>query len=108
MYRYGENNLKTYGINKVEPRNFLCHTWIDGEKIAAGTDDGRWILVENGESKSEYNISAINEKSGAYQERYILTVSIFLMSTSEYFFGFITISALSITYVKILSALLVV
>ncbi|VDP24511.1 unnamed protein product [Schistosoma mattheei] len=68
LYRYGENNLKTYGINKVEPRNFLCHTWIDGEKIAAGTDEGRWILVENGESKSEYNISAINEKSGAYQE----------------------------------------
>ncbi|CAH8577208.1 unnamed protein product [Schistosoma haematobium] len=68
LYRYGENNLKTYGINKVEPRNFLCHTWIDGEKIAAGTDDGRWILVENGESKSEYNISAINEKIGAYQE----------------------------------------
>ncbi|VDO59646.1 unnamed protein product [Schistosoma margrebowiei] len=108
LYRYGENSLKTYGINKVEPRNFLCHTWIDGEKIAAGTDDGRWILVENGESKSEYNISAINEKSGAYQERYILIVSIFLMSTLKYFLGFITNRALSITYIKILSALLVV
>uniref|UniRef100_A0A3Q0KGU0 WD-repeat protein, putative n=1 Tax=Schistosoma mansoni TaxID=6183 RepID=A0A3Q0KGU0_SCHMA len=73
LYRYAENNLKTYGINKVEPRNFLCHNWIDGEKIVAGTEDGRWILVENGESKLEYNVSAINEKNGTYRENKDIT-----------------------------------
>nr|CAH8853750.1 unnamed protein product [Trichobilharzia regenti] len=70
LYRYGENNLKTYGLIKVELRNFLCHTWINDEKIVVGTEDGRWILIENGEPKVEYQLTTTDEadNKGGNQE----------------------------------------
>ncbi|CAH8509372.1 unnamed protein product [Schistosoma turkestanicum] len=69
FFRYGDNVLKTFGLNKLEPQNFNCHTWISGEKMVLGTDDGRWILVENGESKLEYDISTISEKHESSEEK---------------------------------------
>ncbi|KAF6770352.1 hypothetical protein AHF37_11539 [Paragonimus kellicotti] len=59
LYRYGENNLKPYGLIKVEPQNFLCHTWVSDEKLVVGTDNGKWILLDNGEPRMEYMLSSI-------------------------------------------------
>ncbi|CAH8529883.1 unnamed protein product [Dicrocoelium dendriticum] len=61
LYRYGENNLKPHGLIKVEPQNFLCHTWVSEDKIVVGTEDGKWILLENGEPKIEYRLSALTQ-----------------------------------------------
>ncbi|CAL8096630.1 unnamed protein product [Calicophoron daubneyi] len=65
LYRYGENNLKPHGISKVEPHNFLCHAWVTDEKIVVGTEDGVWILLDNGEPKIEYHLSAIPKPENA-------------------------------------------
>ncbi|KAF5403160.1 cilia- and flagella-associated protein 57 [Paragonimus heterotremus] len=61
LYRYGENNLKPYGLIKVDPQNFLCHTWVSDEKLVVGTDNGKWILLDNGEPKMEYLLSSITK-----------------------------------------------
>ena len=68
MFRYSENNLKNFGILKVESQNFLCHTWVSDERIILGTDTGKWILVESGEIKMEQNLGAtlIIDESSKY------------------------------------------
>ena len=57
-YRYSEGNLKTFNIQKVEPQNYLCHTWVSEERVIVGTDSGRLMLFEAGEMKHEFNIAA--------------------------------------------------
>ncbi|KER20605.1 hypothetical protein T265_10886 [Opisthorchis viverrini] len=59
LYRYGDGNLKPYGLTKVEPQNFLCQDWVTEEKLVVGTEEGKWILLENGEPKFEYNVSSL-------------------------------------------------
>lgn len=70
IYRYGENNLKPHGLSKVDPHNFLCHTWVTDEKIVVGTEDGKWILLENCEPKMEFLLSSLrNDLSRSAQDK---------------------------------------
>ncbi|VDM20630.1 unnamed protein product [Hydatigera taeniaeformis] len=56
-YKYNEEVIKPIGHCKVDPHNFLCHAWINDERIAVGTEKGTWILINNGELLEEHNIN---------------------------------------------------
>ncbi|CDS41242.1 WD repeat containing protein 65 [Echinococcus multilocularis] len=56
-YKYNEEVIKPIGHCKVDLHNFLCHSWINDERIAVGTEKGTWILINNGEPLEEHNIS---------------------------------------------------
>lgn len=49
--------IKPIGHCKVDLHNFLCHAWINDERIAVGTDKGTWILINNGEPLEEHDIN---------------------------------------------------
>ncbi|KXJ18311.1 cilia- and flagella-associated protein 57 [Exaiptasia diaphana] len=57
LFRYSEGNLKQFAFQKMEPQNFLCHTWLSDERIVAGTDNGRLLLFESGELKNEFSVT---------------------------------------------------
>jgi len=57
LFRYSEGNLKQFAFQKMEPQNFLCHTWLSDERIIAGTDNGRLLLFESGELKNEFSVT---------------------------------------------------
>lgn len=50
-----ETVWKQYGFQKVEQLNITSGTWLSGELIMCGTDDGKLFLVENGELKGVFN-----------------------------------------------------
>ncbi|XP_025110126.1 cilia- and flagella-associated protein 57-like [Pomacea canaliculata] len=52
-FRYSEGNLKPFSFQKLEPQNYLCHAWVTEERIVVGTDNGRLLIFEAGEMKSE-------------------------------------------------------
>ena len=56
LFRYSEGNLKQFAFQKMEPQNFLSHTWLSDERIIAGTDTGRLLLFESGELKNEFSV----------------------------------------------------
>ncbi len=41
----------------MEPQNYLCQAWVSDERVIVGTDNGRLLLFEAGELKSEININ---------------------------------------------------
>lgn len=57
LFRYSEGNLKQFAFQKMEPQNFLCHTWLSDERVIAGTDTGRLLLFESGELKNEFSVT---------------------------------------------------
>ncbi|VDK34050.1 unnamed protein product [Taenia asiatica] len=56
-YKYNEEVIKPIGHCKVDLHNFLCHAWINDERIAVGTEKGTWILINNGEPLEEHDIN---------------------------------------------------
>ncbi len=56
-YKHIEGIIKPIGLCKIQPQNFLCHTWITDEKIAVGTANGTWVYIYNGEPLEEHDIS---------------------------------------------------
>ncbi len=57
LFRYSEGNLKQFAFQKMEPQNYLCQAWVSDERVVVGTDNGRLLLFEAGEMKSEINIT---------------------------------------------------
>ncbi|KAM7541122.1 hypothetical protein Aperf_G00000038958 [Anoplocephala perfoliata] len=55
-YKYVDEFIKPVGHPKIGSHCFQCHAWINDERIAAGTEDGKWLLISNGELLEEYNI----------------------------------------------------
>ncbi|PAA67586.1 hypothetical protein BOX15_Mlig006712g2, partial [Macrostomum lignano] len=64
LYRYSENNLKQFAVSKTEPQNFVSHCWVSDERIVAGTDSGKWVLMENGEQRAEFTMAESASESG--------------------------------------------
>ncbi|CAI9739315.1 ciliaflagella57-likeassociated and flagella-associated 57-like [Octopus vulgaris] len=54
-FRYSEGNLKPFNFPKIESQNFTCFTWISDERLLVGTDKGKVLVIESGESKAEFN-----------------------------------------------------
>lgn len=57
LFRYTEGCLKQSGLAKVESINFLSHAWMAAERVVAGTDTGRLLVLENGELRRELLLS---------------------------------------------------
>lgn len=65
LFRYSEGNLKQFAFQKMEPQNFLCHTWVSDERIIAGTDMGKLLLFESGELKNEFHVGGSSISAAA-------------------------------------------
>jgi len=64
FYRFNENNLKQFGFTKGENYHFLSHAWFKGERVLAGTTDGRILLFEKGEYKHEISVKNLYGGTG--------------------------------------------
>ena len=53
LYHYGEGALKRTSAAKVEGIALLCHAWVSGARVVAGTDTGRLLMIESGELRWE-------------------------------------------------------
>ncbi|KAK0134411.1 Cilia- and flagella-associated protein 57 [Merluccius polli] len=53
LYHYGEGALKRTNAAKVEGIALLCHAWVSGARVVAGTDTGRLLMIESGELRWE-------------------------------------------------------
>ena len=74
LFRYSEGNLKQFGIQlKMEPQNYLCQAWVSDERVIVGTDNGRLLLYEAGELKSEISIS---QQKDADKEKWVTVLLI--------------------------------
>ncbi|XP_035517008.1 cilia- and flagella-associated protein 57 [Morone saxatilis] len=58
LFRYSEGALKQCSFPKVESINFLCHTWMTAERVIAGTDTGRLLVLESGDLRREINMAS--------------------------------------------------
>uniref|UniRef100_A0A7S0VMW2 Cilia- and flagella-associated protein 57 n=1 Tax=Hemiselmis tepida TaxID=464990 RepID=A0A7S0VMW2_9CRYP len=49
-----DSNLKQLpnALNKREPQNYLCHTWLSEERVVMGTDTGDLLVVDSLELKA--------------------------------------------------------
>jgi len=49
-----DSNLKVLpnALNKREPQNYLCHTWLSEERVVMGTDTGDLLVVDSLELKA--------------------------------------------------------
>ena len=63
-YKYNEGTLKANPIQKIEPQNFLCHSWLSEDRIIVGTDTGRMLLFEGQEHKKDFNVSSAPDTIG--------------------------------------------
>lgn len=46
-----DTNWKQYGFNKADQLNLTTVQWLNQDRIIAGTDDGRLLIVESGDLK---------------------------------------------------------
>ena len=49
LLNYREGVLKRQSPAKVKGVAVLCHAWVSGTRVVAGTDQGRLLMVESGE-----------------------------------------------------------
>ncbi|KAE8609812.1 hypothetical protein XENTR_v10011917 [Xenopus tropicalis] len=78
LFRYLEGNMKQTNFQKVEPQNFLCHTWLSEDRVICGTDNGKLSLWESGDLRWEINIGSKSgqtdhEKHSAYSQELQVT-----------------------------------
>ena len=74
LFRYSEGNLKQFAFQKLDPQNFLSHTWLTDEKIVAGTDTGRLLLFESGELRNEFNLTETDAPISRQVQKIILRI----------------------------------
>lgn len=79
-FRYSEGNLKPFSFQKLEPQNYLCHAWVTEERIVVGTDNGRLLIFEAGEMKSEIYLGK-DDKYVKHEERVCVHVYVFMFVT---------------------------
>ncbi|CAF4141329.1 unnamed protein product, partial [Adineta steineri] len=56
MFRYTDSTLKPSQNLKQEHFNFTCHCWISDERLLAGTDQGKLLVIQNGEILHEIKV----------------------------------------------------
>ncbi|CAG7830333.1 unnamed protein product [Allacma fusca] len=66
FFRYNEGHLKPFGFQKGDAYHFLCHAWLSkGDRLVAGTADGRIMAFERGEYRHDIPIRNVkNEITG--------------------------------------------
>ncbi|XP_071508423.1 cilia- and flagella-associated protein 57-like [Diadema antillarum] len=62
LYRYSEGNLKQFAFQKLEPQNYLSQAWVSDERVIVGTDQGKLLLFEAGELRSEMTVTVSSGK----------------------------------------------
>ncbi|XP_022105499.1 cilia- and flagella-associated protein 57-like [Acanthaster planci] len=65
LYRYSEGNLKQFAFQKMEPQNYLSHTWVSDERVIVGTDNAKLLLFEAGELKNELAVVVSSQSKDA-------------------------------------------
>jgi WD40 repeat protein len=61
MFRYAESALKPSQSLKQEHFNFTCHCWVSEDRILAGTDQGKLLIIQNGEILHEIKVDTKSE-----------------------------------------------
>ncbi|BFY99763.1 hypothetical protein BsWGS_02803 [Bradybaena similaris] len=54
--RYTEGTLKAFGYQKMEPINYVCHSWLSENEIIVGTSASTLLILESGEIKEEIKL----------------------------------------------------
>uniref|UniRef100_A0A8C4Z5Q7 EML-like second beta-propeller domain-containing protein n=1 Tax=Gadus morhua TaxID=8049 RepID=A0A8C4Z5Q7_GADMO len=57
LLNYREGVLKRQSPAKVKGVAVLCHAWVSGTRVVAGTDQGRLLMVESGELRWDLDAS---------------------------------------------------
>lgn len=70
FFRYNEGHLKPFGFQRGDAYHFLCHAWLGkGDRLVAGTADGRIMIFERGEYRHDVPIKNVkNDVSGVLAE----------------------------------------
>ena len=53
LLNYREGVLKRQSPAKVKGAAVLCHAWVSGTRVVAGTDAGRLLMIESGEMRGD-------------------------------------------------------
>lgn len=62
FFRYNDGHMKPFGFQRGDSYHFMCHTWLGkGDKLIAGTADGKLMLFERGEFRYEIQIPKIED-----------------------------------------------
>ncbi|KAL0966818.1 hypothetical protein UPYG_G00300520 [Umbra pygmaea] len=69
LLRYAEGVLKQSSILKLESQNILSHAWMSPERIIAGTETGRLLVVESGDLRWEMSVTGRPAEQDRYLER---------------------------------------
>lgn len=62
LFRYSEGTLKQFAFQKMELQNYLCQAWVSDERVVIGTENGKLLLFESGELKTEINMASFKER----------------------------------------------
>ncbi|OCT84882.1 cilia- and flagella-associated protein 57 [Xenopus laevis] len=82
LFHYVEGNMKQTNFQKVEPQNFLCHTWLSEDRVICGTDNGKLSLWESGDLRWEINIGSKSGQTDA--EKHSTYSQDFRVSSAEH------------------------
>lgn len=52
---------RQYGFQKADKIPICCVCWLNSDRVLAGTEDGRLIIVENGDLKGRYKACDFGE-----------------------------------------------
>lgn len=56
-----ENVWRQYGFQKAQNFHILSVCWLTDDRVLAGCNDGKVIIVQSGDLNGVYNITEINE-----------------------------------------------
>lgn len=55
--RYTEGALKPFGYLKMDPLNYICHSWLSENEIIVGTSACTLLILESGDVKEEIKLT---------------------------------------------------
>ncbi|XP_028832352.1 cilia- and flagella-associated protein 57 isoform X2 [Denticeps clupeoides] len=56
LFRYADGTLKQSSHGKVESHNVLSHAWTSEERVVAGTEAGRLLVLDSGDLRWEMSV----------------------------------------------------
>ncbi len=56
--RFTDNTLKQKAYHKLDAYHFLSHAWVGEDRVFAGTNTGKLLLLDNGLLKHEFDLFA--------------------------------------------------
>merc|ERR1711937_767757 len=54
LFRYSETTLKPFAYQKLDPYDYLCHAWVEEQRVVVGTKEGKILIFDGGELKVEH------------------------------------------------------